>query len=120
MNIRHLWNLVFHRDKFQKPAHITPENIKGFLQGNLRFLRSKIGFLQPPSHVQEQVFWRLSLVKEKSPECFLAGQCKVCGCSTDEIVFEDRPCKGNCYPGMINDWMEWDDFKSKNNIHIEL
>lgn len=118
MTTRHLWNLLFHRKAFSRPATVTKENIKGFLQGNLRSVRSKIGFLQPDHCVQEQVWWRLSLVNKNSPECIMRGQCRVCGCSTDEIVFEDRPCKGLCYPAMKTE-TEWEEFKHKNNIHIE-
>lgn len=117
MRILHVLKLLFQRDKFQEPAKISRENIKGFLQGNLRAIGSKISFLKPAPHIEEQAWWRLQQIKEKSPECLNQGQCKVCGCSTDEIVFEDRPCKGDCYPAMMGD-LDWAKYKFKNKIEI--
>ncbi len=117
MNLLHALKLIFRRNQFQEPARISRENIKGFLQGNLRALGSKISFLRPAPHIEEQAWWRIQRIKEISPECLEKGQCKVCGCSTDEIVFEDRACKGFCYPEMMGD-LNWAKYKFKNNIEI--
>src|ERR1700760_3870761 len=111
---KHALSLIFHRNRFEKPARITKANVRGFLQGNLRAFGSKISFLKPPAHIEEQAYWRITLIKERSPICIQQGQCKVCGCSTDEIVFEDRSCKGDCYPPMMNA-DTWAQYKTTHN-----
>lgn len=78
-----------------------------------------MNFLAPPKHIMEQSVWRLSQIQDISPVCAQMGQCKVCGCSVDEKVFEDRKCEGGCYPGMM-DATQWGDFKLKNNIIVDL
>lgn len=119
MNIRQLFNLILRRKSFERPATITRQNIKGFLQGNFRSFTFKLGFLRPAQEVEEQAWWRINMVKERSPICIGRGQCKVCGCAVDEKVFEDRACEGGCYPKMMN-WETWEFFKDKHNISIEL
>ena len=119
MGLKHLWDLVFNRKKFKKPATITLQNVVGFLQGNARALamHTNIKWLQLPEHQEEQSYWRLSQIQEKSPECIKEGRCKECGCSIDEKVLEDRGCEGGCYPPMMNN-IVWHFYKKDNNIKV--
>ena len=113
-----IWNLIFNRKKFKKPAKINIKNIKGYLQGNLRYFMDFTGIIKPEEHILEQVKWRLHKIKENSPLCLEYKSCINCGCSVIEKVYEDRACEGDCYPIMKNK-EDWEDFKLKNNINIE-
>lgn len=96
-------------------AQITLPNIKGFLQGNFRKVLEDLDFL--PLHIKEQAIWRLSQVKEKSPECFNNDKCLHCGCQVSAKIFEDRGCSdsGKCYPPMMTE-EQWKTFKEHFNI----
>lgn len=69
-------------------------------------------------HIQEQVDYRISLVKEKHPECLEKGYC-YCGCDIPDMFYSDKPCDNNCYPPLMNkkDWFKYDKLNrvSKNN-----
>lgn len=47
--------------------------------------------------VYKMRFWA---VRESSNECIEDGACKVCGCTTPDLFFSDKACKGGCYPPM--------------------
>lgn len=112
MRIRNLWNLLFKRKKFNRPASFFDKrNIKGFIQGHMRKLKAEYGALD--EHILEQAAWRLSVANKA---CIDTDQCQACGCfPMSDKVLEDRPCEGQCYPAMMNK-EEWDSFKRKNNI----
>jgi hypothetical protein len=82
-------------------------------------LQSKIEFLNPQPHIVEQAYWRLSEVERNSPECLKLGQCKICGCSIDEKVLEDRGCEDGCYPPMKN-YLVWEFYKQDNNLKVSI
>jgi hypothetical protein len=112
-----IFDLIFNRKKFKKPAKLTLSNIKGFLQGNIRSFLQDVEILKPKEHIKEQAIWRLHQVAEKSPECLKQEKCIFCGCSTAEKVFEDRECKEGCYPEMKNE-LDWFYFKKDNKIKL--
>jgi len=113
-----LWNILFRRKKFQKPAKITLTNIHKYLQGSYREFIEDVGLMKPDSHIREQGLYRITLIQEKSPECIKEGACKVCGCTLSGLVLSDPPCEGGCYPTMM-DKAAWNDFKITNKIEID-
>jgi predicted nucleic acid-binding Zn ribbon protein len=70
-----------------------------------------------PKHIDEQSIWRLSQVKEKSPECIQHLHCVICGCDIQEKSFENNGCDEGCYPPMMNK-EDWENFKKSNQIQI--
>lgn len=85
-------------------AKLNLKNIKGYLQAHYRQVLDDMGFLD--KHIYEQAEWRLSRVKEKSPNCYNSDKCVHCGCQVSSKVFEDRACEGGCYPEMMSE-SEW-------------
>lgn len=85
-------------------AKITPDNIKGFVQGWTRSLFS----LTLPEYILEQVEYRAT----KAKECVEQGFCSHCGCKMPEKLYENRPCEKDptCYPPMMNE-EQWNKFK---------
>lgn len=71
--------------------------------------------LKCPKHIEEQSIWRLSQVKEKSPECMTNGFCRLCGCDVIDKSFEMDSCTGKCYPERMNE-KKWNEFKKQNKI----
>lgn len=102
-----------------KLKEITLKNIKAFIQGYLR--KWLIDFFQKKlEHINEQVEWRIDQVAEKSPECLINLECKICHCKIPELFYADKPCSNKenpCYPSMRTK-SEWTKFKNKNNIII--
>lgn len=87
-------------------AKITPDNIKGFVQGWTR----KIFSFAIDKHILEQVEYRAL----KAKECVEQGFCSVCGCSFPEKLYEDRGChkeENACYGPMLNA-EQWEKFKT--------
>ncbi len=96
-------------------AKITPQNIKGYLQGNFRKFAETLNIPNiMPDHIQEQIHWRLSIMSE---ECIKNGKCP-CECSVPAKQYEDRPCENFCYPPMM-DIKKWNYFKSVSNLTTE-
>jgi hypothetical protein len=112
MGVKKLWNLIMKRKTFKKAASFFDrKNIKGFIQGHIRAIKSEYGSL--PDHIVEQAAWRLT---QANKECIKADQCQACGCfPMSDKVLEDRPCEENCYPPMM-DKETWELFKKKNKI----
>lgn len=50
-------------------------------------------------HIREQIDYRISVMKK---ECYINGECTECGCETPALQMTNKPCKGNCYPSMMN------------------
>jgi hypothetical protein len=93
-----------------KLSQLTPENIKGFLQGNVRkFLESYPGVID--DYIYEQIQWRLGIM---DINCLQNKQCP-CNCEVPAKQYENRPCENNCYPPMMNK-EEWEQFKTLTNI----
>lgn len=42
------------------------------------------------------------------PECYVKGQCKMCGCTTTALQMANKSCPKPCYPKMMNrkQWKE--------------
>lgn len=99
------------------------------------------------SYIKEQSIWRLSQIKEKSPECLMltgycthcsaigpanvicskcnlginskamGRRCIECGCDIYDLSFQRKGCEGSCFPKRMFK-EEWEEFKKKNNIEI--
>lgn len=108
-------NILFRRNKYEKPAKITWKNIKKYIQGNFNKLLRKVFKIK--SHREEQYVWRMEQIKEKSFKCFEDGVCRICGCDTEGLALSDPPCEGNCFPEIMNE-IEWKQYKKINNIKI--
>lgn len=106
-------NILFRRNRFEKPAKITWENIKKFFQGNFYKLFRKVAPIV--DHREEQYKWRLSLIQEKSPLCIEQGSCRICGCDVEGLALSDPPCEGNCFPEIMNE-VQWSQYKKINKI----
>lgn len=93
-------------------AKITPRNVLGFVQGWSR----KLFGIDMPQHIEEQVQWRLTLLKE---EC--KGECQHCHCPFPAKAFEDRGCEhptDPCY-GPLLDKDQWQVIKDYLNKQKE-
>jgi len=102
-------------------ADINKENIKAFIQGNLRMMLEDFGkhyntkFFRLSPHIREQVLYR----KHKCPDCLAEGHCSACSCSVPGKWFANDPCKGERYPKLMGE-KEWENFKTNNNIVIDV
>ena len=88
-------------------AKITPENIKGFLQGWFRY--SLLDVL--PNHIREQIVYRVGLMSE---ECLINGECP-CECSIPAKQMENRSCENNCYGEMLTS-EEWESLRGLSMV----
>lgn len=97
-------------------AKINLPNIKGYLQGNWRAVLLEYYPEGLDRHIEEQYYWRIQQVSEKSPECLENKECKTCHCSIPELFMADKACENNpsCYPEMMNR-KNWKNFKSLLN-----
>ena len=102
-------------------AKINLPNIKSYLQGNWRSVLLEYYPDGLPKHLEEQYYWRIQQVQEKSPEC-LKGKCKICSCDTPELFMSDKACEGECYPEMKSkeDWNKWKKSYHTEDDQIEL
>lgn len=75
--------------------------------------------LPTPKHIREQIIWRRLQVIEKSPTCWIAGNCVQCGCFMMEKTTADMGCENEpyCYPEMMNK-KKWKEFKKAKSIRI--
>lgn len=96
-----------------KLKEITLKNVKAFIQGYIR--KWTLDFFQNRlEHILEQVEYRIDMVAEKSPECLMNGECKICHCATPALFYADKPCSNKetpCYGPMLNK-QEWIKFKN--------
>ena len=92
-----------------KNNRYTLNNILNYIQGNVRYqlYYSKFAFLIP-IHIREQIDARINSMDK---QCYLEGQCKMCGCSTTALQMCDKACDKPCYPPMLNK-EAWEKFKS--------
>lgn len=105
------------RKKYKNPKKINLSNIVNYLEAEVRYWKSTSSFLENPKHIDEQSIWRLSQIKEKSPECIQELRCINCGCVTIEKSFETKACEEGCYPELMDE-KTWENFKKENNIQI--
>lgn len=96
-------------------AKITLPNIKGFLQGNARMFMSQFFDFKLPSYMDEQIFYRMSIMNE---ECLKNRACVHCGCAMPNKAFEDRACDNACYPEMMDE-KEWDLYKQDHRMDMD-
>jgi hypothetical protein len=103
------------RKKFKNPKKINLSNILNYAEAEVRFWKSTSKFLDNPKHIDEQSIWRLSEVKDKSPDCIQQLRCIGCGCQIMEKVFESKACEEGCYPEMMSKDI-WEKYKENNKI----
>ena len=91
-----------------KNNRYTLNNILNYIQGNIRYqlYYSKFAFLIP-IHIREQIDARINSMDK---QCYLEGQCKMCGCSTTALQMCDKACDKPCYPSMMSK-KQWNFFK---------
>lgn len=77
--------------------------------------KSTSSFAKLPKWKEELSIWRLSQVKEKSPNCLINGNCIRCGCDTISETFGSKGCQYGCYPDRGTE-KEWEQFKKTNKI----
>lgn len=92
--------------------NITINNIKSFIEGNIKFYKDKI--LSSPEHLKEQRYYRMWKCKDT---CLKIGLCQNCGCPVNKKIYTNEACSDK-FPNLMaaNDWNE---FKKINNIDIE-
>lgn len=109
-----------------KPAKITFRNILAVLQAFFVKKALHIDGVTLDQHIFEQIIWRRTQVRAKSPNCWLSGECVVCGCEILGKTMEDRGCSAGehpelnrepCYPEMM-DKKEWKEYKKLNRIKL--
>ncbi len=61
-------------------------------------------------HIRQQFEWR----KKRASDCYYAGECRCCGCTTPQLFMADKACSAGkkiyprcqhltpCYPKMMN------------------
>lgn len=83
-----------------KKAKVNLSNICAYIQGNFRYYCYYHGFQWlMRRHILEQIRARILSMDQ---ECYKAGQCKLCGCSTTALQMANKTCEGLCYPSMLN------------------
>lgn len=94
---------------------ITPGKIYQFLQGNLRWLGDTLNTL--PSHLKEQVIWRMSICKD---DCVHYGRCKFCSCELPGKLYVTESCNsGERFPDLMTE-EKWTEYKIENNIILDI
>lgn len=96
-------------------AKINLKNMWAYLQGKYRYkiyYGSRLKWLIRP-HIREQI---KSRIQSMDIDCYLDGQCKLCGCETTALQMADKACDKPCYPKMLSK-SEWQDMK-KNAIFV--
>jgi len=107
-------------------SKITFRNIYAVIQAFFRKQKLHIDGISLDQHMFEQIIWRRTQVRAKSPSCWQSGECIVCGCDILGKTMEDRACSVSehpelkrepCYPKMM-DKKEWKEFKKVNRIKL--
>lgn len=97
-----------------RKKRITINNIKSFIDGNIKYIVDKTVGL--PEHIKEQYYFRLYTCKDT---CLQTGKCKICECPTTLKAFATKSCN----PDEILDLMpgaEWRAYKEENNIDDKI
>ena len=89
-------------------AKVTIDNISYFLEGNLKYYKSKV--IEVPEHIKEQLAYRL----DKCGDCIEAGGCQggdpPCGCPVIKKHFVKQSCNPDKFPDLM-EAKEWEEFK---------
>lgn len=103
-------------------AKVNFKNALAYLQGKYRYqiyygfrLKWKwlnLKWLMRP-HIRQQIYARIDSM---DTDCYLAGQCKLCGCETTALQMANKACDKPCYPKMMSK-SEWQDMK-KGGIFV--
>lgn len=117
MKLKRLYLLLTGQTNATNPAKLTFRNAWAVIQSIFRKMRRGLGGFDLPAHQYEQIIWRRTQVKEKSPECWEMGECIVCGCDILGKTMEDRSCEDKCYPEMMNK-EQWNQYKIDNEIKL--
>ena len=113
MRIKYYWNLLRGKTAALNPAKLDLRHIWAVIQSWFRSL-FPVG-----KHIREQIIWRRTQVIEKSPTCWIAGNCVQCGCFMIEKTTADMGCENEpfCYPEMM-DKKKWEKYKTDNDIRL--
>jgi len=81
------------------------KDIYHYSVGNYRYWiyhSKRFGFLMR-SHIRSQINFRIDVM---DMECYVSGECKICGCETTALQMANKPCGKPCYPEMLykNQW----------------
>ena len=90
-------------------AKVNLKNTLAYLQGKYRYLifyKPRLKWLIRP-HIRQQIESR---IQSMDIECYLDGQCKMCGCETTALQMTNKACDKPCYPKMMTK-SEWRDMK---------
>lgn len=109
--LRYYWNLIRGKTDALNPAKLDFRHIWAVIQSWVRSI------LPTPIHIKEQIEWRITQIKSKSPQCWEKGHCIQCGCEMEGKVKADMGCENHpfCYPEMMGK-KEWNNFKNQNNV----
>lgn len=85
-----------------KLKDITIKNVWAYIQGNIRYklYYSKYEWVRNllPKHIREQIGYRINSMDK---QCFINGNCKLCGCQTTHLQCANKACDRPCYPYML-------------------
>lgn len=87
-----------------------------YIQGNIRYklFYSDYRFLIR-LHIFEQICTRIVSMEK---QCYMTGQCIMCGCSTTALQMCNKSCDKPCYPRMLNK-QEWLSIKTGDILYID-
>ena len=88
-----------------------------YFQAEVDYWKSRSEIFPLEDWKKEVSIWRLSQVKEKSPECLSKGLCVNCGCDVISSSFGSNGCEYGCYPERPSE-KEWNKFKKTNKLQI--
>ena len=113
MKLKYYYNLIRGKTSALHPPKLDWSHIWAVIQSWFRSI------LPLPKHIREQIIWRRLQVIEKSPTCWIAGNCVQCGCEMMGKTTADMGCEEEpfCYPEMMSK-KDWKAFKVKNSIRI--
>ena len=92
-------------------------DVAHYLIGNYRYklyYSVRWGWLMR-THIRQQIEYRIQVMDR---ECYMAGECKMCGCATTALQMASKQCDKPCYPEMMNKG-EWDDSLHKYKITLK-
>lgn len=91
-----------------KKNNITIDNISQFLEGNFKWMKSKV--IDVPEHIKEQLQYRLN----KCSDCLEKGGCIKCGCPVIKKHFVKKSCNTERFPDLM-EAEAWEEFKKTLN-----
>ena len=87
-----------------------------YFTGNYRYWvwYSRFKGLLLRSHIIEEIDTRIASM---DPDCYSAGECKMCGCTTTALQMANKACDKPCYPEMVNK-KTWEMLKAGCTVDI--